>query len=125
MIKRYTLPEMGRIWTRENRFAKWLEVELAVCEVQTERGEIPAQAWENIKKKAAFDIKRIDEIEAVVKHDVIAFLTSVAEKVGKDSRFIHQGMTSSDVLDTATSLQLKEAGMLLRRKLEELRDVLK
>ena len=125
MIKRYTLPEMGKIWTRENRFRKWLEVEMAVCEVQAERGEIPQKAWEHIKQKADFDIDRIDEIEAVVKHDVIAFLTSIAEKVGEDSRFIHQGMTSSDVLDTATSLQLKEAGMLILNKLERLRDILK
>jgi len=125
VIKRYTLPEMGKIWTRENRFRKWLEVEMAVCEVQAERGEIPQKAWEHIKQKADFDIDRIDEIEAVVKHDVIAFLTSIAEKVGEDSRFIHQGMTSSDVLDTATSLQLKEAGMLILNKLERLRDILK
>jgi len=125
VIKRYTLPEMGKIWTRENRFKKWLEVELAVCEVQAQRGEIPLKAWENIKQKADFDIDRIDAIEAVVKHDVIAFLTSVAEKVGEDSRFIHQGMTSSDVLDTATSLQLKEAGMLILNKLKEFREVLK
>ncbi|MFO7891216.1 MAG: adenylosuccinate lyase [bacterium] len=125
MIKRYTLAEMGNIWTRENRFRKWLDVELAVCEVQTQRGEIPQKAWENIKQKADFDINRIDEIEAVVKHDVIAFLTSVSEKVGEDSRFIHQGMTSSDVLDTATSLQLKEAGTLLLKRLENFRTVLK
>lgn len=125
MIQRYTLPEMGKIWTRENRFQKWLEVELAVCEVQTQRGEIPQEAWKNIKQKADFNIDRIDEIEAVVKHDVIAFLTSVAEKVGEDSRFIHQGMTSSDVLDTATSLQLKEAGTLLLKRLENLQTVLK
>jgi len=116
---------MGAIWTQENRYKKWLEVELAVCEVQAERGEIPKEVWENIKEKAAFDIDRIDEIELVVKHDVIAFLSSVAEKVGEDSRFIHQGMTSSDVLDTATSLQLKEAGELLLNKLKGFREVLK
>jgi len=124
VIARYTLPEMGAIWTRQNRFQKWLDVELAVCEVQAERGVIPEKAWESIRKKAGFDVGRIDEIESVVQHDVIAFLTSVAEKVGPDSRYIHMGMTSSDVLDTATSLQLKEAGVLLLKDLEKLKDVL-
>ena len=124
MIERYTLPEMGRIWSQENRYQKWLDVELAVCEVQAERGIIPADAWKAICSKAAFDSKRIDEIEAVVHHDVIAFLTSVAEHVGPDSRYIHLGMTSSDVLDTATSLQLREAGDLLIKKLQSLQKAL-
>jgi len=115
---------MGRIWSLENRYQKWLDVELAVCEVLAEQGKIPAEAWETIKKKARFDVKRIDEIEAVVKHDVIAFLTSVSEFVGPDSRFIHSGMTSSDVLDTATSLQLREAGALLLKEIDELGEVL-
>ncbi|MBN2029771.1 adenylosuccinate lyase [bacterium] len=124
MIKRYTLPEMGKIWSQENRYRKWLDVELAVCEVQTERGVIPKEAWEEIRSKADFDSQRIDEIETTVQHDVIAFLTSVAEKVGPASRYIHLGMTSSDMLDTATSLQLKEAGELLLKDLEDLRRVL-
>ncbi len=124
MIRRYTLSEMGKIWSQENRYRKWLEVELAVCEVQTERGVIPKEAWEEIRSKADFDSQRIDEIEATVQHDVIAFLTSVAEKVGPASRYIHLGMTSSDMLDTATSLQLKEAGELLLKDLEDFRIVL-
>lgn len=125
MIERYILPEMGAVWTQENRYRKWLEVELAVCEVQSEKGIIPEDSWNIIKEKADFDIKRIDEIESVVKHDVIAFLTSVAEYIGPDSRYIHLGMTSSDVLDTATSLQLKDAGMLLLDDLGKLKAVLR
>ncbi len=124
MIARYTLPEMGAIWTEENKYRKWLDVELAVCEVQAERGVIPAEAWKTIREKADFNSHRIDEIEAVTHHDVIAFLTSVAEFVGPDSRYIHLGMTSSDMLDTATSLQIKEAGALLLKKLQDLKDVL-
>lgn len=124
MIERYTLPEMGRIWSPENRFQKWLDVELAVCEVQAERGAIPKSAWEEIRTKAKFDLKRIEEIEATVQHDVIAFLTNVAEHVGSSARYIHEGMTSSDVLDTATSLQLVEAGRLLLSSLKKLREVL-
>jgi len=125
VIDRYTLPEMGAIWSKKNKFQKWLDVELAVCEVQNKRGVIPDSAWKTIKEKAAFDIKRIDEIEAVVHHDVIAFLTSVAEFVGPDSRYIHMGMTSSDVLDTAGSLQIQEAGKLILKLVDELIDVLK
>lgn len=124
MIERYTLPEMGSIWSQENRYQKWLEVELAVCEVQAERGEIPQEAWDEIRSRADFDSRRIDEIEETVQHDVIAFLTNVAENVGPCSRYIHMGMTSSDVLDTSTSIQLKEAGELLVKDLKELRKVL-
>lgn len=125
MIQRYTLPEIGNIWTQENKYRKWLEVELAVCEVLAGKGEIPKKAWQEIKEKADFDSTRIDEIEATVKHDVIAFLTSVAEHVGPSSRYIHMGMTSSDMLDTATSLQLKEAGTLILDDLKALRKALK
>lgn len=124
MIERYTNPEMGVIWDLQNRYQRWLDVELAVCEVQKERGVIPESAWKNIQKKAAFDVKRIDEIEAEVHHDIIAFLTSVAENVGPDSRYIHLGMTSSDVLDTATSLQLVDASALILQKLETLGEAL-
>ncbi len=113
MIERYSRPAMSQVWSEENKFASWLKVELAVCEVYTERGEIPAADWAEIRDKAGFDIARIDEIEAEVRHDVIAFLTSVSEHVGPSSRFIHLGMTSSDVLDTALALQLKEAGTML------------
>ena len=125
MISRYTLPEMGNIWSQENRYRKWLDVELAVCEVLTERGVVPQDAWKEIRTKAGFDSGRIDEIEATVHHDVIAFLTSVAEHVGSASRYIHLGMTSSDMLDTATSLQLKEAGEILLSRLERLRGALR
>ncbi|MCK5540486.1 MAG: adenylosuccinate lyase [Deltaproteobacteria bacterium] len=113
MIERYSRPAMSQVWSEENKFKSWLKVELAVCEVFAERGEIPVDEWREIKEKAAFNIDRINQIEAEVRHDVIAFLTSVAECVGSASRYIHLGMTSSDVLDTALALQLKEAGEML------------
>lgn len=115
---------MGQIWSEDNRYRKFLEVELAVCAVQAERGVIPAEAWDAIREKAAFDSKRVAEIESVTHHDVIAFLTSVAEHVGPASRYIHMGMTSSDMLDTATSLQLRESGGLILSILTEFRDIL-
>ena len=106
LIERYTLPEMGNLWTEAYKFKTWLEVEIAVCEAQAELGYIPAEAVAEIKAKASFDPKRILEIEAEVRHDVIAFLTNVNEYVGDAGRYIHLGMTSSDVLDTALALQL-------------------
>jgi adenylosuccinate lyase len=109
MIERYTRKEMAQIWEAENRFRIWLEIETLACEKQAELGVIPAAAVKTIREKGAFDIARIDAIEAVVKHDVIAFLTSVAEYVGPEARFIHQGMTSSDVLDTCLSVQMVQA----------------
>jgi adenylosuccinate lyase len=113
-IERYTLPEMGDIWTDEYKFGTWLEVEVAVCEAQAELGYIPQAAVDEIKAKAQFDVKRILEIEAEVRHDVIAFLTNVNEYVGDAGRYIHKGMTSSDVLDTALALQMvKSADILL------------
>ncbi len=124
MISRYTRPEMGQIWTEENKFQKWLDVEIAACEAQAELGRIPEEAVKTIRERARFEVNRIDEIEREVNHDVIAFLTNVAEHVGPDSRFIHLGMTSSDVLDTANGLLLKEAGRLLLGDLQKLRDVL-
>ncbi len=125
MIERYTRPEMGRIWTLENKYRKWLDVELAVCEARAERGEIPPEAMETIRKKAAFSVERIDAIEKETHHDVIAFLTCVAEHVGPDSRFIHEGLTSSDVLDTANALLFMEASDLLLEDLDRLLAVLK
>jgi len=124
MIPRYTRPHMGKIFSDENRFSIWLEVELLACEAQAMLGVIPIEAVQSIRQKATFDIRRINEIEAEVKHDVIAFLTSVGEFVGPESRYIHLGMTSSDVIDTALSVQMKQAGELLLQDLESLRDVL-
>ncbi len=125
MIARYTRPEMGKLWEPANRFQKWLEVEIAVCEAWSEMGEIPAGAVKVIKDKAGFDIGRIDEIEKTVKHDVIAFLTSVAERVGPESRFVHKGLTSSDVVDTALSLLMKQSADIIIADLMELMGVLK
>ena len=125
MIPRYTRPEMGRIWSDQNKFETWLKVEIAVCEAQSQLGRVPKKAVENIKAKTNFNVPRILEIEEEVKHDVIAFLTNVAEYVGEDARFIHLGMTSSDLLDTALALQMKEAGEIVRGDLQKLREVLK
>ena len=125
MITRYTLPKMGAIWTDENKFNKWLEVEIAVCDVQAELGLIPAQAALEIRQKASFDIDRILEIESRVKHDVIAFLTNVGEYVGEASRYIHLGMTSSDLLDTANALLMQDSGQVMLESLLELRAGLK
>jgi adenylosuccinate lyase len=118
MIERYTRKEMARIWEPENRFRIWLEIETLACERQAELGVIPREAVKVIREKGDFDISRIDAIEAEVKHDVIAFLTSVAEFVGPEARFIHQGMTSSDVLDTCFSVQLVQASDQLLRDLD-------
>lgn len=125
MIQRYTRPVMGKLWEPENKFQKWLDVEIAACEAWAELAEIPVDALAVIKKKAKFDVKRIDEIEKVVKHDVIAFLTSVAENVGHESRFIHKGLTSSDVVDTALSLLMKEASDIIINDIKGLMPVLK
>ena len=125
MIDRYTLPEMGEIWSEQNKFQKWLDFEIVVCEALSELGQIPADAVERIREKAAFTVERVNEIEATTDHDVIAFLTNVAEYIGNDSRYVHLGLTSSDLLDTALSLQLKQAGEILLARLDELRDVVK
>jgi adenylosuccinate lyase len=125
MISRYTRKEMGTLWEPENKFQKWLDVEIAVCEAWAELGEIPQDTLSVIKAKARFDIARIDEIEKTIKHDVISFLTSVAEFVGPESRFIHKGLTSSDVVDTALSLLMREAADLIINDLRELMEVFK
>jgi len=125
MIERYTLPEMGSIWTDQNRYQKWLDVEIAVCEAWNQLGEIPSVALKRIKAKAGFSVERIEEIEGVVKHDVIAFLTSIAEHVGKDSRFIHLGLTSYDVVDTAFSMLIKEGLKKIQKDLRILLKLLK
>ncbi|MEP0912131.1 adenylosuccinate lyase [Leptolyngbya sp. GB1-A1] len=120
MIERYTLPEMGEIWTETYKLKTWLQVEIAACEAQAELGYIPAEAVETIKAKANFDPKRVLEIEAEVKHDVIAFLTNVNEYVGDAGRYIHLGMTSSDVLDTALALQLVASLQIIQCRVEDL-----
>lgn len=119
VIERYTLPEMGELWTDEYKFKTWLQVEIAVCEAQAELGYIPASAVEEIKAKAKFDPQRVLEIEASVRHDVIAFLTNVNEYVGDAGRYIHLGLTSSDVLDTALALQLVASVDVLLGRLED------
>ena len=124
MITRYTRPDMGRLWEDENRFRIWLEIEVLACEAQAELGVIPAEAVATIREKARFDVARIDAIEREVKHDVIAFLTNVGEYVGPVSRYIHVGMTSSDVLDTCLAVQMKQSGELLLKGLAGLRHVL-
>jgi adenylosuccinate lyase len=124
VIDRYTRPQMAAIWTEEAKFQTFLDVEIAVCEAQAKLGRIPEEAVEDIKKTAGFDVQRINEIELEVKHDVIAFLTSVAEEVGENSRFIHLGLTSSDVIDTALALQMRRAGILIKEDLQALHDAI-
>ncbi|HOO46145.1 MAG TPA: adenylosuccinate lyase [Deltaproteobacteria bacterium] len=113
MISRYTRKELEKIWSDENRYGKWLDVELAACEAWAKLGKIPKESLENIRKNARFTVKRIDEIEAVTRHDVIAFVSCVGEYVGDDARYIHMGLTSSDVLDTAYSLLLMECSDII------------
>lgn len=125
MIERYTLPEMGKIWEDEFKFSTWLNIEILACEARVKLGEISEKDVDVIKEKAKFDVKRILEIEETTKHDVIAFLTNVAEYVGPESRHIHYGMTSSDILDTTLSYQMKTAGELLLKRLYQIKDVLK
>jgi len=120
MVPRYTREEMGKIWNDENKYKIWLDIEVFACEAQAELGVIPRDAVEVIKKKAKIDIARILEIEETTKHDVIAFLTNVEEYVGEPSRYIHLGMTSSDVLDTCLAVQCKQAGELILKGLEKL-----
>ena len=109
MISRYTLPEMGKLWSIENEWQTILDVELAACDAMAELGEIPAEAAQNIRAKANFNLERIHEIESVTHHDIIAFLTCVGEYVGEDSKYIHKGLTSSDVKDTAICLMMKRS----------------
>src|SRR5256714_1691644 len=125
MIGRYTLPEMGALWSEATKFQKWLDVELAVCEVHAEMGTIPRDALEQIKTRARFSVERINEIEKTTDHDVIAFTTNLAENIGEAARFVHYGLTSSDVVDTANGLLLRDACDFLLQKVEALLDVLK
>ncbi len=123
MIKRYSPAEMSGVWSEENKFRIWLDVEIAAMEAQANLGRVPKEAVEEVKRKAKFDVDRIDEIERTVKHDVIAFLTNISENVGPAARFVHLGMTSSDVLDTASAIQLKQAGEIIEKHLSELREM--
>lgn len=125
MIARYTLPEMAAVWSLENKFQKWLDVEIAVCEVHGEDGTIPAEAVDEIKAKAAFTVERINEIEKTTDHDVIAFTTNLAENIGESARFVHYGLTSSDVVDTANALLLRESCDILLGKIDAMMPVLK
>jgi adenylosuccinate lyase len=125
MIERYTLPEMGALWTEESKFQRWLEVEIAVCEVHAEMGTIPRDALDQIKSRAKFSVERINEIEKTTNHDVIAFTTNLAENIGDAARFVHYGLTSSDVVDTANALLLRAACDILLKKVEALLDTLK
>jgi len=125
VIPRYSREKMAAIWSQENKYAKWLDVEVAACEAMVKLGLAPAAAVDNIKAKAVINAARIDEIEAVTRHDVIAFVSSLTEVIGEDGRFIHMGLTSSDVLDTALAVQLKEASDLLLEDLDDLLAVLK
>ena len=124
MIPRYTRPEMGRIWSDENKFRCWLQVETAASLTLAEAGLVPQEAAQTIAERGDFDVKRIHEIESEVKHDVIAFTTAVAEKVGPQARWLHYGLTSNDVVDTAQALQIKEASRIILEDLQKLKDVL-
>ena len=125
MIKRYTLPEMGMLWTEENKFRKWLEIEIAACQANSEAGLIPPEALAIIRQKAAFSVERIHELEKVLDHDLIAFTTNLAENIGPEARWLHYGLTSSDIIDTANALLLREAGDLIISRLQALSDVLR
>ncbi|HZK87040.1 MAG TPA: adenylosuccinate lyase [Syntrophomonas sp.] len=125
MIKRYTLTEMGAIWSEESKFNNWLKIEVAACEAWAKLGKIPADAVETINARAQFDIQRINEIEAEVRHDVIAFLTNVGEYVGEDSKYIHLGLTSSDILDTGIAMQMRDSADIILAQLAKLQAVIK
>ncbi len=124
MIERYTLPAMGAIWAENNKLGNWLKIEVAACEAQASLGKIPQEAVQVIKERAHFEVERIQEIEAEVRHDVIAFLTNVGEYVGDESRHIHVGMTSSDILDTGLAMQMRDSADLIMEKLEKLKKII-
>ena len=125
MIDRYTRKEMGALWTDETKYQTWLKVEIHACEALATIGRIPKKSLAVIKREANFSVQRIEEIEAETKHDVIAFLTSVAEHVGPDSRYIHMGLTSSDVLDTSLAYLLRKAGLMILKDVDKLMSVIK
>ena len=125
MIERYQTKDMRRIWSDQNKYDTWLKVELAAVEVLVEEGIVPKSSYEVIKDKAKFSVERTLEIEKTTNHDVIAFLTNLAENIGPDSRYIHMGMTSSDLLDTSMALQCKEAGEIILERLNIFKDCLR
>ena len=125
MIPRYSRPEMAAIWDSQNKYKIWLEIESHACDAQAELGVIPSKAAKAVREAGAFDIDRIDEIERETKHDVIAFLTNLAENIGPEARFVHQGMTASDVLDTCLAVQLTQAADILLADIDELLAALK
>ncbi|MGM7637100.1 adenylosuccinate lyase [Bacillus sp. Hm123] len=125
MIERYTRPEMGAIWTEENRFKAWLEVEILACEAWAELGDIPKEDVQKIRENASFDIQRIQEIEAETRHDVVAFTRAVSETLGEERKWVHYGLTSTDVVDTALSYLLKQANDILRKDLENFVEILR
>ncbi len=125
MINRYTLPRMGKLWSEQNRLEVWLQVELAACEAQAKLGIVPGKSLQEIKKKAGFDIQRVKEIELQTKHDLVAFLKSVQERIGKEGRWVHLGLTSYDVEDTALGILLRDSCEIIISKLEDLLDLLR
>ena len=125
MISRYSRKELTNIWSEENKYKIWLNVEIAAAEAMEKLGYIPKGVSSTVKKKAKIDVKRIHKIESKVKHDVIAFLTSITEKTGINSRYLHQGMTSSDVLDTSFNIQLIQSGKILLKGIDQILKILK
>ncbi|HEX9916627.1 MAG TPA: adenylosuccinate lyase [candidate division Zixibacteria bacterium] len=125
MIPRYSLPKMQNIWSEQNKFEKWLEIEILACEAQAKFGNIPRSALLQIKRKAKFNAQRIEKIEEKTKHDVVAFLTNLAENIGPESKYVHLGMTSSDILDTSLSVLMREAGQLIKEDLRNLKTIVK
>ena len=125
MISRYTRSEMAKLWSLKNKYQKWLDIEVLVCEAWAEKGVIPKEALANIKKKASFSVERIAEIETQVKHDVIAFISNVEENIGLQGRYLHLGLTSSDILDTANAVLLKKAMEIILEDVEEVMSILR
>lgn len=125
MINRYSLPEMKAIWEEENRYRKWLEIEIAACEAMAKKGKIPKTAVPKIRSRAGINLERIHELDRITNHEVIAFIRSVTEQVGKEGKYVHLGLTSSDVMDTGVSLQIKESGEIILRDIEKLLKILK
>ena len=125
MIERYSLPRMSQIWTEESKLGKWLQVEVLACEAMSELGLVPLSAVEEIKARARFDVERVKEIEKRTRHDVVAFLENLAENIGEPARFLHMGMTSSDILDTGLAMQMRDAAEILIEDTSRLLGVLK